>query len=111
MADGWLADYYTADVGCRPPLVRRAWLSTGGGSGSNGGSGGTAGKAGLRRAAVQTLGFVAEAEGGRFARRLPGLAPALVRLLQAQVRCGAPPPRPHLHHHHLAHMHDAACSS
>lgn len=56
----------------------RAWLERGGGQ-----SGGA--DAALRRAAAQTLGFVAEAEAGRFGRRLGEVAPALLRILQRQV--------------------------
>ncbi|KXZ46921.1 hypothetical protein GPECTOR_39g415 [Gonium pectorale] len=57
----------------------RAWLGrTGGGT-----------DAALRRAAAQTLGFVAEAEGGRFGRRMAELAPAVLRVLEQQAARGA----------------------
>jgi hypothetical protein len=59
-----------------------AWLE---GSG-NGNAGATTNKkTALRRAAAQVLGFVAEVEGPRFARRMPALAPGLLRVLQHQV--------------------------
>ncbi|GIL61502.1 hypothetical protein Vafri_15933, partial [Volvox africanus] len=70
----------------------RAWLERGAGVGGagvgGGGGGGGAQDAALRRAAVQTLGFVAEVEGSKFGRRFSDLVNGVLRILQRQVARG-----------------------
>lgn len=59
----------------------RSWLG-------QGAEGGEAQAAALRRASAQVLGFLAEVEGARFARRVGELGPALLRVLEQQVGSG-----------------------
>ncbi|GIL90429.1 hypothetical protein Vretifemale_18038, partial [Volvox reticuliferus] len=65
----------------------RAWLERGGGRGGGGGGGGPQ-DAALRRAAAQTLGFVAEVEGSKFGRRFSHVANGVLQILRRQVARG-----------------------